>query len=267
MRGGYDPVGREIDLRLFGGLPNLVFGAYEHRNDEASPGRLDGPHEGVPVAGVRNGAGDRIIALAALDELREGITVAKLQSGRLDDVEDLALGGGLHRHRPGHEFLSILVDTAAVEDDEISLLLLAGGHLCRQGVPRGDVPAEMQIPVHDPRPRAWQPHTEQERNDGFGAGGFRFPGFHPDIHGFRPFDVESIHVTRHDGGHVDLLLLQGHGQLCRSAHLYFVEGDIGQFPGFLVKGDIGQFLGFHDSSCLEHKLLSSIRRSNRCVLD
>jgi hypothetical protein len=71
---------------------------------------------------MHDGAGDRVTALAALDELRKGIAPSKLELGRLDVVVDKSRRGRLHRYRAGNEFFSRLVDTAGIKDDEVAFL-------------------------------------------------------------------------------------------------------------------------------------------------
>ena len=83
------------------------------------------PHEGIPIAGVHDRAGNGLTALAALHELCKGITVAKLQVRGLDDVIGKACCGRFDRYLARHEFLARLVDAAAVEDDEIALRLVS----------------------------------------------------------------------------------------------------------------------------------------------
>ena len=144
---------------------------------------------------MRNGAGDGLATLAALDELREGITPAKLELWRLDVVVDEPRRGRLHRHRSGNEFFSSLVDTAGVEDDEISLLaLFPYGDLRRKRIPHGEISGETQIPVQDLRPRSGQACAENDGYDGLGAGRLRLLGLLALIRVARLHQVKGVHV-------------------------------------------------------------------------
>ena len=192
---GYDPVGRKIDLRLLGRLPDLVLGPDKHRDDEAAAGRLDGAHEGIPVAGVRNGAGNGLATLAALDELREGIAPAKLELRRLDVVVDKPRRGRLHRHRAGHEFFARLVDTAGIKDDEVPLLaFFLYGDLRRKRIPHGEIPAKRRSRCRIFVPGPGQACAEEDGYDGLGTGRLGLFGLLPLIRVARLHQVKGVHV-------------------------------------------------------------------------
>jgi len=218
----------EVDALLFGHRADLRFRADQGRHDEAGLRRLHHAEQGLAVAGMHHGHGNRGEAPRAGEQVLVARLAVEKGDFRQFDARALdLLGRRQHFGRAADHRLAVLVGAHAVEEDVVVVVELARRRQRHgDGVAEADRAREVQRLVDVDGARAGELRAE---HGGDQRAAPHAVGDHLLEHaalGVFGVDVGRVDVARHDGEELDVLRLEGADEGGAVADLDLVVGAV-----------------------------------------